>query len=515
MLEIVGSYIGQHHLLPVEGMVIVAVSGGADSLCLLHLLQRLCGSGKRFPAVSLHVAHFDHQIRGTASAQDAKAVATLAQDWQLPVTLGEANVPLLARQQRRSIEEMARMARYQFLRTLARDLNAVAIAIAHHQDDQVETLLLHWLRGGGLTSMVGIQSRQHNIIRPLLCISRQETLAYCQRHHLTPLEDASNNDTRFLRNRIRHELIPLLTQMNPGYRQTLLRNAEAMQVDLAWIESQIDNCWPQIVNETGATYMQFHLSALRAWPQSLQRHLLRRASAQLSAGQSPLEVRHYQIIEQFLQREDTSAELTLHLPQQLHLKRYADICRLERVSQTTTIPNIQSTVILNVPDDVAVFGTSWLAHASIIPDELLAQVLPALRLSDWATVWQLLSTHPYQVYVDADQLDGDTLQLYVRTRQPGDRIRPLGMTYEKKVQDILVDQHVPRSQRDQIPLFFSGTHCVWLAGIQIDHRVRLRPETRRIVCLSCRLRQQERRKGECKGTPLEPRQGAAAPWNPA
>src|SRR5262249_18347087 len=146
-----------------------------------------------------------------------------------------------------------------------------------------------------------------------------------------PLDDASNRDTRFLRNRIRHELLPLLLEMNPGYQNTLLRNAEAMQIDLAWIEEQVNIRWNQIVTHMDEENIQFYLPFLQALPLSLQRHLLRRAGAFLCAGQSPLEVRHYQLIEQFLQRERTSATLTLHLPQRLRLIRFRDDLMLERV----------------------------------------------------------------------------------------------------------------------------------------------------------------------------------------
>src|SRR5579864_6359585 len=208
MLEVISTYIEQNHLLPEKGTIVVAVSGGADSLCLLHILYRLCGSSKRYPALSLYVAHLDHQLRGEASAQDAAAVAALARSWHLPVTIGHVNVSELARQERRGIEEMARIARYDFLRALAQEVGATAVAVAHHMDDQVETLLLHWLRGGGLASMIGLQPRQQDIIRPLHCVSRRDTQAYCAEHGLVPLDDASNSDTRFLRNRIRHELLP-------------------------------------------------------------------------------------------------------------------------------------------------------------------------------------------------------------------------------------------------------------------------------------------------------------------
>jgi tRNA(Ile)-lysidine synthase len=444
MLEVVTSYIEQHHLLPEEGKVIVAVSGGTDSLCLLHLLYRLCGSGKRYSGVALYVAHLDHQLRGEASAQDAAAVATLARNWHLPVAIGQVDVPALARQERRGIEEMARIARYNFLRALAQEVTATAIAIAHHMDDQVETLLLHWLRGGGLTSMVGLQPRQQDIIRPLLCVSRVDTQAYCAQHGLVPLDDASNSDTRFLRNRIRHQLLPLLTEMNPGYRHTLLRNAEAMQVDLAWIEAQVDIHWVQIVRHVDEQRIQMSLPLLLALPLSLQRHLLRRASALLSAGQSPLEVRHYQLIEQLLQREKTSAALTLHLPQRLRLTRLMDSLVLERVSaDSSSVSALEehAEALLSVPGCVVVPGTSWLACADLLADNLLERVRPALGRAEWATVWRLLPTDQHQVYVDADRLEHGTtyrsqMQLCVRTRRNGDRMQPLGMAQEKKIQDI-------------------------------------------------------------------------------
>ena len=294
MLETVAAYIERHHLLPASGEIIVAVSGGADSLCLLHLLHRLCGPGKRYPELRLHVAHLNHKLRGEASAQDAAVVAQIATAWGLPVTVGELDVPALARQERRSLEDAARTARYRFLREVA---YGQPIAVAHHADDQVETLLLHWLRGGGLAGMVGILPRQQDIIRPLLEISHAQTIAYCRQHQIVPLEDISNTDPRFLRNRIRHELLPLLESLNPGIRATLLRNAEVMRVDAEWIEAQVDASWSTVVLAEQDDSVRLNLAALVALPLSIQRHLLRRVTANLCAGQSPLELRHYILIE--------------------------------------------------------------------------------------------------------------------------------------------------------------------------------------------------------------------------
>ncbi|MBA2679497.1 MAG: tRNA lysidine(34) synthetase TilS, partial [Ktedonobacteraceae bacterium] len=488
--------IEERRLIPEHGRIVVAVSGGTDSLCLLHLLHRLCGPGKRYPDVQLCVAHLDHQLRGEASEQDAVQVARLAEDWGLPVVLGKVDVSALARRERRSLEDAARVARYRFLREVA---HGDPIAVAHHLDDQVETLLLHWLRGGGLASMVGLQPRQQDIIRPLLSFTHAQTLAYCVEHRLPVLEDASNSDTRFLRNRIRHELVPLLETLNPGFRETLLRNADIMQVDFAWIEEQVALRWSEVVEsveeDEHEPAFQLRVHALLALPLSLQRHLLRSLTARLSAGQSPLELRHYRLIEDLLARDASHETLTLHMPNQIRILRTGDILVFKCIQseqsrqseQFTSIALNTEEVELALPGFVRVPGTAWIATADRIPAAVLQQLYPALECEDWQRVWSLLPVARYVVYIDSDKVAsaaGRAALLSVRTRRDGDRIQPLGMKHEKKVQDVLIDKHILREERTQIPLFFSAAHCVWLAGVHLDERVRLTRETKNIVRLT-------------------------------
>jgi tRNA(Ile)-lysidine synthase len=502
MLKTVLASIEWHHLLP-EGTLVVAVSGGADSLCMLHLLHQLCGTNRAYPDTYLHVAHLNHQLRGSAGDEDAAAVARIAKAWGLPITIGIEDVPALAAREHLSLEDAARRARYRFLRSVAQ---GQPIAIAHHKDDQVETLLLHWLRGGGITSMIGLQPRQQDIVRPLLTVSHADTLAYCAEHNLTPIEDASNSDTRFLRNRVRHELLPLLEEMNPGMRPTLLRTAEVMQVDAAWIETQVDSSWPAIVveeqddtSEQGLPGEQglplfprqslpidrirLRLPALFTLPLSLQRHLLRRVTAQLCAGQSPLELRHYKLIEQLMQRDKTPEQVTLHLPEHLRVIRVSEELIFERDTpeQAGEEDMLSEPLLLPVPGQIYLPGATGIARADMLEGSVLHAVRTALSQNDWTQVWAALSPTPYVVYIDGASVS-DTL--IVRGRQPGDRMRPLGMTQEKKVQDILVDKHVARAERQRIPLFCSQEHCIWLAGICIDDRVRLTARTQRIIRLS-------------------------------
>lgn len=490
MLEIVNrviTYIEQHQLLPIQGTIVVALSGGADSLCLLHLLDQLCGPGKRYPTIQLHVAHLNHKLRGITGAHDALAVARIARSLRLPITIGAIDVPALARSERRSIEDAARIARYHFLRSVVQHQpSPVFIAVAHHEDDQVETLILHWLRGGGIASMVGLQPRQQDIIRPLLTLTHADTLAYCLHHNLHPLEDESNADTRFLRNHIRHDLLPLLEAINPSIRSTLSRNAEVMQVDALWIETQVIAAWPTVITTEQDKYISLRRDALLALPLSLQRHLLRRVSARLNAGQSPLELRHYKLIAQLLQRESNREERTLHLPGHLQMMRTRDtiVFTVQDNSAITYITHSSrenKEAILPIPGRVVVPGTSWIAVAEFISGSVLYVAREALQREDWCAVWRVLASDRYGVYIDSAS-SNDTVR--VRTRRDGDRIQPLGMTQEKKVQDILVDRHIPRAEREQIPLFFSDTHCIWLAGVSLDNRARLSNATQTIVRLS-------------------------------
>jgi tRNA(Ile)-lysidine synthase len=506
MLETtVANYIDKHQLLPAHGEVIVAVSGGADSLCLLHLLHQLCGPGKRYPAVSLHAAHLNHKLRGEASAQDAATVASIVASWGLPLTPGEVDVPALAREERRSLEDAARSARYRFLREVA---HGQPIAVAHHADDQVETVLLHFLRGSGLTGMVGMLPRQQDIIRPLLEVRHAQTVAYCQEHGIQPLEDLSNTDPRFLRNRIRHELLPLLESLYPGIHSTLLRNASAIQVDVAWLEKQVDTYWLAVVVSERDDAIKLNIQALLALPLSLQRHLLRRVTARLYEGQSSLEIRHYTLIEQLLTQHHDRQERTLHLPRQLHVIRNfneltferrrgpiyraprrfiappADLSRpspIHRPNAGLLIEEQAEAALLPVPGRVEVPGTPWIAVAETIPAGLIEKVRQALRLENWSEVWRLLPPARHAVYIDG-YVAGSLLQ--VRTRQPGDRMQPLGMQYEKKVQDIFVDKHVASRERGSVPLFFTTSHCIWLAGLCLDERARLTSKTQQVVRLS-------------------------------
>ncbi|HFD38988.1 MAG TPA: tRNA lysidine(34) synthetase TilS, partial [Anaerolineae bacterium] len=240
MLDRVRWLIEQDRLLTSGDRVVVGVSGGPDSLCLLHLLHRLQAEYD----LALHVAHLHHSLRGADADADAAFVRQIAAAWGLPCTVEQADVPALAAEGKLAVEEAARQARYAFLRRVAIGVGARIVAVGHNADDQAETVLMHFIRGSGLAGLRGMLPRAPypqftnpqstnsqstsphlTLIRPLLDISRADILAYCDRHGLTPRFDRSNLDTTYFRNWLRHEALPLLARHNPNVDQVLRRTA--------------------------------------------------------------------------------------------------------------------------------------------------------------------------------------------------------------------------------------------------------------------------------------------------
>src|SRR5690242_14200760 len=235
----------RHALWSPSARLVVAVSGGADSLCLLGALLALRERGHRLAPGEIVVAHFDHGLRGDESREDANFVRQLATELGILCVTGHPDASY-STDLRVSIEDWARRARYAFLRRVAAEHEAERIVTGHTRDDQAETILLHWLRGSGLAGLRGMAPLRGDIARPLLDVTHAQTVAYCAAMGWQPREDSSNADPRFLRNRIRHELLPLLATYNPGIRDLLVRNGELLADDEAYLEAQTQVAWNEL-----------------------------------------------------------------------------------------------------------------------------------------------------------------------------------------------------------------------------------------------------------------------------
>lgn len=436
------------------------------------------------------VAHLDHALRPDASARDAEWVASFAAGLGLRCVVERADVRALARQQRRSLEDAARVARYAFLRRVARDVDAERICTGHTQDDQAETVLLHLVRGSGLAGLAGMRPLEGDVARPLLALTRADTVSYCTARGWQPLTDASNTDPRYQRNRIRHELLPLLEQYNPNVRATLARNAALLAADEDYLDTQTEAAWSTVVMAEDAHGVTFALDALRAQPLALRHRLLRRACQRLAGYERVPEARHLAAADDMIERSQNGK--ALDLPGGLRLRLSYQTVAIERRTQDMAALALaggdarDEMLALPIPGTLDLPHQGWRLRAwlSDLPpgnhngDAGAAATLPAF--SRGRSLDADLRLAETRVYLDADAA-GDALT--VRAWRPGDRFRPLGMVHEKKLQDFFSDAKVPRELRSRLPLVFGRDHLLWVAGMRIDNRARVTPQTRRVLVL--------------------------------
>ena len=311
LLDRIQRTIRRHRLFASRARLIVAVSGGADSVALLHLLARLRTAWR----LTLHVAHLDHGLRPDAS-RDAAFVQSLADRSQLPVTMERRDVAAECRRAGWSLEDGARRIRYQFLAEVARHQSASCVALAHTADDQAETVLMRLVRGTGLLGLGAMPSKRPLgdgwIVRPLLEVWRKDILAYVQDAELTYCEDPSNQDRRFVRNRIRHELLPLLARhYNPNIKGALTQLAEQSRWDYAYLQDAAGRQWRRTARVHPPAQIAMRIEVFWHQPKAIQRQLVRRAIQQLRCDEGRLEFRHWLEIERMFHERPIGTLLDL------------------------------------------------------------------------------------------------------------------------------------------------------------------------------------------------------------
>ena len=459
----------EHHVLEAleeaglghGGLLIVAVSGGPDSLAMLYALARLRDSLE----LRLHVAHLDHRLRGDESAADARFVEKTCRSLGVPITLEEADVTTHRRSERLSLEEAARDLRYDFLSRLSEQHGADGIALGHTADDQAETVLMNILRGTGLTGLRGMEpaaervfnERPVTLFRPLLGVSREETAVYCRALRLSPREDLSNQSIDIRRNRVRLELMPLLEEFNPSIKDALRRLSESASRDLDYLEAEVDAHWPRVALVSRGC-VRLERRAVSALAPGLRGHLLRRTVLAVKGDLKDIDQGHVDAIVRLLAGPSGK---TIDLPGGVRVSityNHAiigssdiDLCPLPRLDERQS---------LNVPGETVLEG--WRVTSGIVePDQA-----PGLDCEP--------DTSAPSALLDFVSLG---TPLCVRPWQAGDRFQPLGMAGSKKLQDFFVDARVPREWRDRVPLLVSPKGIAWVVGWRIAEWARVRDDT--------------------------------------
>ncbi len=433
MLDKVREAIQRHGLLGSGERVLVAVSGGADSMALLHALHRV----RDELGASLVAAHLDHGIRPD-TAEDLAVVRAASEGLGIPLVFDRVDVPAQARAKRLNLEEAARLARRGFLERAAWEAKAARIALGHTRSDVAETVLLHLLRGAGPRGLRGILPATPPYVRPLILVSRAEARAFCQVEGIPFRDDPTNDDRRLLRNAIRLEVLPILSRFNPQIEEALARAAHLCadaEEALGWTA---DLALAEVSRAA-----DLDLELLCAFPRSVQALVVRRAAEATGVA---LEERHVgQVLDAL-----AAGRGEVHLPGGAAARIGSGVLSFGGASSSP------------VPD------RAW--ELPLDGEGTIAELGWAFRLSTVPRPENLVPQGPLVAHFDPRRI---VPPLVVRPPREGDRLRPLGMAGTKRVRDLLMEARIPRWQRTRWPLLCDAQGIAWVVGVRMsdDHRV--------------------------------------------
>ncbi len=448
LLERVRTTIDRHGMLPDSGSLVVAVSGGVDSVVLFELLYRLAPDRD----ITLHIAHLDHGIRG-GSSEDAAFVRRLADRHGVPFHGSRLEPDALA-SPRGGLEAAARTARYAFLRSVADGIGAGTIALGHTADDQAETVVYRLARGTGPEGLSGIPAVRRPYVRPLIEVTRDELLRYARERGLAWRDDPSNANVTFARNRIRHRVVPELRSINPKAVEAIGRAAELTadaEEAIRFLVSRLANELGMASGETGVTAPR---DAVCSIPPPVRGRLLREAIRRVRGTLTGIEHAHIDAVDRLVAGNRSHGRLSLP---GLHLRVHGNEIRFAPARERA--------------------NRHWSAPVGL-GETNIPELPMALRLELGDRPPRHLSADRRSEVADADRV---LFPLVVRSRRDGDRFAPLGMKHRMKLKDFLINERVPYFDRPRLPLLCDREKIVWVVGMRLSDEVRIRETTRRFL----------------------------------
>ena len=452
--------------------LIVAVSGGPDSLAMINALCDLRGE----LGLELHGAHLDHGLRGDAAKADAHFVVGTFRQLNIGLTSERADVPAFRQTHRLSLEEAARTVRYRFLARVAQEQGADAIALGHTADDQAESILMHIMRGSGLTGLRGMRPSGRQVIgetevflvRPLLELSRGDTTAYCRALNLKPRLDETNLSIELKRNWVRKEVMPLLEEFNPAIGRALVRLSRTAAEQIAHLDSEVDTVWHEVVRRVDS-YFALERTAFSQLSGAVQTHLLRRAVALVKNGLDDLDRGHVDDMVRLMRGPSGRA---LDLPGGVRFfVRHGEGVIGDAATDLCDLPSLDGEHAVRVPGETPVCG--WRVTVNMEePGVGAANTSPTMAGTE------LTGADSFKARLSYDAVGS---QLTIRARRPGDRFQPLGMSGRKKLQDFMVDAKIPRECRDRVPLVVAPAGIAWVTGSRIADWAKIRSTDQRVL----------------------------------
>jgi len=444
--------------------LVVGVSGGPDSMALLHLLVDLSKDYN----IELIVAHLDHMLRSKQSSADANFVEDIAIKLKTPFIMERRNVKAIASSAKMSIEEAAREARYDFFHKAAEKVGATKIATAHNMDDQAETVLMRLIKGSGSLGLSGIpykrRFRDKWIIRPLLDIKRRDIEKYLKRHKIPSRLDSSNLEMLYLRNKIRCILMPLLEkEFNPKIKENLNLVARNLGDEFNYLNTAAHRLCKRFAVET-KTAIEIDIKKLLRQHVALQRLIVREIICRLKGDLRRINYKHWKEVEAMLYDID---KLNVDLPGGLKvIRKHNRLIFTRRHITKECRAQFKKIIKLDVPGEVIIPELGIKARAEIV------KYIPEFKKGK--------NTKRLE-YINGDLIKSP---LTIRTWREGDRMKPLGMRFYKKLHDIFVDEKVPREIRNRVPLILAGGKILWVVGVKLSEDYKINKDTKRVVKLT-------------------------------
>lgn len=455
MYEKIKAYIRRHNMIEKEDVVITGVSGGADSICLLCILHKLAGDWG-FGLVAVHV---NHCLRGEAADEDEEYVRTVCGKMNVPLLCVQEEVEAYAKMHRMSEEEAGREVRRAAYRQAVAQYGGTKIALAHHMDDNAETMCLNLARGTGIQGMAGIRPVAGMYIRPLLAVRRREIEAYLQSIHMDYRIDHTNLEDGYTRNRIRNHVIPYLeSHVNQRTVEHMQEYAEQMEAVQGYLTRQVDQLWDACVRQQKNGY-EIALKALLAEDSVLHPYLIRRVIAKAAGREKDIEAVHVKAVQELGEKQSGRR---IMLPYDLEAVREYDVIRIG--TRCETEPGKETEIVLCRP------GEEYL--------ECKTAEGISLRLFNCEKIPDAFEERPYTKWFDYDIIQSNVV---LRRRKTGDVLQIDKQGHTQKLKSYFINAKIPKEQRDRIPLVAAGQEILWVIGYRQNQKYQVTEHTRRIL----------------------------------